>query len=371
MAELHGQCARPLVEINGAVGEGGGQVLRTSLALSVITGIPFTITNIRSRRPRPGLLAQHLKAVEAASTVSMARIEGSRLGSQFLAFEPTAVIAGDFRFDIGTAGSTSLVLQTLLSPLGFARAASTISIVGGTHVPCSPSFDFLALHWLPHMRRIGFDIQLELQAAGFYPRGGGRVQAIVTPFKALAPLQLLKRGALKRIRGISAVANLDTTIAERQKAQALKRIGSLSDDIGIEVRQLPSPSRGTSLLLLAEFEHSQCCFCGLGARGKRAESVADEAVDELMEFLATDGAVDHYLADQILLPLALATGVSEIRTSRVTRHLVTNAAIIKMFLPVAIEIEQDVGHPGLIRINGTVGAETLNGVLRRKTSCQT
>lgn len=362
MAELRGQCARPLVGINGSVGEGGGQVLRTSLALSVITGIPFTITNIRSRRPKPGLMAQHLKAVEAANAVSAARVEGARLGSQSLEFEPAAIVPGNFQFDIGTAGSTSLVLQTLVSPLSFARAASTVSIVGGTHVPWSPSFDFLALHWLPYMRRIGFDIQLELQVAGFYPHGGGRVQAKVVPIQALAPLQLIRRGALKRIRGISAVANLDTSVAERQKTQALKRIGSLSGNVEIEIRQLPSPSRGTFLLLLAEFEQSQSCFCGLGARGKRAECVADEVVDELLEFLATDGAIDHYLADQLLLPLALATGVSEIRTSRVTQHLMTNAAIVKMFLPTAIEIDQDVGYPGLVRINGTMGAGNLHVV---------
>lgn len=369
MAELRDQYARPLVKINGSVGEGGGQVLRTSLALSVITGIPFTITNIRSRRARPGLLAQHLKAVEAAAAISTARVDGARIGSQCLTFEPTAIIPGDFTFDIGTAGSTSLVLQTLLPALGFARATSTICVVGGTHVPLSPSFDFLALHWAPYMRRIGFDLDLELRAAGFYPRGGGRVQARIAPIKALSRLQLAERGALKKIRGISAVANLNLSIAERQKAQALKRISNLSDDIEIEIRQLPSPSRGTFLLLLAAFEHSQCCFCGLGARGKRAERVADEAVDELMDFLATDGTVDHYLADQILLPLALSPSVSEIRTSRVTQHLVTNAAIVKMFLPATIEIDQDVGHPGLVHINGTAVAD-FRDVLSRRSSLQ-
>lgn len=360
MAELRDQCARPLVKIDGSEGEGGGQVLRTSLALSVITAIPFTITKIRSRRPRPGLLAQHLKAVEAAGTISAARVEGARPGSQLLVFEPTSIVPGDFQFDIGTAGSTSLVLQTLLSPLSFARSPSTLSVVGGTHVPWSPSFDFLAQHWLPYMRLIGFDIQLELRAAGFYPRGGGRVDAMVSPIKALAPLQLTKRGMLKRIRGISAVANLPASIAERQRAQALKRISTLSNDLEIEIRELPSPSRGAFLLLLAEFEHSQCCFCGLGARGKRAERVADEAVDELMDFLATDGGIDPYLADQILLPLALAAGVSEIRTSRVTQHLVTNAAIVKMFLPATIQIDQEIGRPGLVRINGAALAGKLS-----------
>jgi RNA 3'-terminal phosphate cyclase (ATP) len=332
------------------MGEGGGQVLRSALALALITGTSFTITNIRTRRPKPGLMAQHLKAVEAASAVGMAHVEGAQLGSQFLAFEPTTVVPGDFHFQIGTAGSTSLVLQTLLCPLSFARAGSSITIIGGTHVPWSPSFHFLALHWLPYLRRIGFDIQLELQTAGFYPQGGGRVRATVNPIKVLAPLQLIKRGELKRIRGISAVANLDTSIADRQRAQTLKRISSVSDDVEIEIRRFSSPSRGTFLLLLAEFEHSQCCFCGLGARGKRAERVADEAVDELMDFLATDGVVDHYLADQLVLPLALAAGVSQLRTSRVTQHLVTNVEIVQMFLHVTIEIDQEIGRPGMVRI---------------------
>ena len=350
--KTYGHSGRPPIEIDGSLGEGGGQVLRSSLALSLITRIPFAIKNIRRRRPKPGLMAQHLKAVEAAAAVGAACIEGASLGSQCLTFEPTAVVPGDFRFNIGTAGSTSLVLQTLLCPLSLARKGSTILINGGTHVPWSPSFDFLALHWLPYMSQIGFDIQLELRAAGFYPRGGGCVRAVVNPIKALAPLQLKERGVLKRIRGISAVANLNVSIAERQKAQALKRLSSISPYLEIEIRHLSSPSRGTFLLLLAEFEHSQCCFCGLGARGKPAERVADEAVDELRDFLASDGAVDPYLADQLVLPLALAGGMSEIRTSRVTPHLVTNAEIVKMFLPVAIEVDQKIGRAGMVCIKG-------------------
>ncbi len=356
MANTYRHSGRPPIEIDGSAGEGGGQVLRSSLALSLVTGIPFTIRNIRRRRPKPGLMAQHLKAVEAAAAVGLAHITGAQLGSQCLTFEPTTVAPGDFRFDIGTAGSTSLVLQTLLCPLSLTRKSSSISINGGTHVPWSPSFDFLALHWLPYMSRIGFDIQLELRAAGFYPRGGGCVRAVVNPIKALAPLQLKQRGALKRIRGISAVANLNVSIAERQKAQVLKRIGGISADLEIEIRHLSSPSTGTFLLLLAEFEYSQCCFSGLGARGKRAERVADDAVDELMEFLASNAAVDPYLADQLVLPLALASGVSEIRTSRVTPHLVTNAEIVKIFLPVVIEFDQEIGRAGMVCIKAPCSA---------------
>jgi RNA 3'-terminal phosphate cyclase (ATP) len=203
------------------------------------------------------------------------------------------------------------------------------------------------------MREIGFEFRLELEAAGFYPIGGGRVHATVQPAAILSPLRLTSRGPLKRIRGISAVANLDFSVAERQKRQALNRLGELSGVTEIEIVALASPSRGTMLLLLAEFEKSQCCFFGLGARGKPAERVADEAVGELLEFLATDGTVDHYLADQLVLPLALAPEVSELRTSKITQHLATNAEIVRMFLPVVIEIDGEIGQPGLVRIRRT------------------
>lgn len=339
-----------LLSIDGSLGEGGGQVLRTSLTLGLITGRPFTLTNIRSRRPKSGLMAQHLKAVEAAREIGKAKVEGAVLGSQSLVFEPGGLSCGDFRFDIGTAGSTSLVLQTILHPLSFAPARSTVALIGGTHVPWSPCFHFLEMHWLHYMRKIGFDVSLQLHAAGFYPRGGGRVLALVQPISRLAPLCLNNRGALKRIRGVSAVANLNDSIAERQKVQAIKRLNDISRAIEIPIIRLSSPSKGSLLLLLAEFENSQCCFYGLGALGKPAERVADEATNELFGFLATDGVIDPYLADQLVLPLSLALGVSEIRTSKVTQHLTTNAEIIKMFLPVSIEVDGGIGQPGSIRI---------------------
>jgi RNA 3'-terminal phosphate cyclase (ATP) len=342
-----------VLSIDGSLGEGGGQVLRSSLALALITGRPFTMTNIRRRRTKPGLMAQHLKAVEAAGAVGMAHIEGAQLGSQTLIFHPTGIRSGEFRFDIGTAGSTSLVLQTILPPLSFGSSSSTVTLIGGTHVPQSPCFHFLQLHWLPYMRKIGFEFRLELEAAGFYPQGGGCVHATVQPATTLSPLRLTNRGPLKGIRGISAVANVDLRVAERQKRQALKRLSELSKVTEIEILALASPSKGTILLLIAGFEQSQCCFFGLGARGKPAERVADEAVGELLDFLDTDGTVDQYLADQLTLPLALVPGVSELRTSRVTRHLATNAEIVRMFLPVVIEIDGEIGQPGSVRIRRT------------------
>ena len=311
------------------------------------------MNNIRRRRAKPGLMAQHLKAVEAAGEVGKAKVEGARLGSQSLLFEPTGLCSGEYHFDIGTAGSTSLVLQTILPPLSFAAASSTVTLTGGTHVPWSPCFHFLDLHWLHHMRKIGFNIRLELDVAGFYPRGGGHVLATVWPASTLSALCLTDRGPLERIRGISAVANLDLSVAERQKLQALKRLRDVSTLIEIEILRLSSPSKGSLLLLLAEFENCQCCFYGLGALRKPTENVADEAVNEFLGFVATDGAIDHYLSDQLVLPLALAPGISEIRTSKVTQHLTTNTEIVKMFLPVSIEVDGAIGQPSSIRIRST------------------
>jgi len=341
-----------VLSIDGSIGEGGGQVLRTSLALAVITGKAFRMINIRRRRAKPGLMPQHLKAVEAASAVGMARVGGDRFGSQELVFEPTGIRAGQFHFDIGTAGATSLVLQTIVYPLSFGHADANLTLVGGTHVPWSPCFHYLQLHWLRYMEKIGFAIDLKLESAGFYPRGGGRIHATVHPVLKLSALQISDRGSLKRIRGISAVANLSTDVAERQKRQALRKLGELSKLAEFEILSIPALSPGTFLLLLAEFENSQCCFYGLGARGKPAERVADEAVNGFRDFMLTDGCIDHYLADQLVLPLALASGKSDVKASQITLHLTTNAEVVRMFLPVSIEIDGKIGEPGSVRISG-------------------
>ena len=339
-----------MIDIDGSRGEGGGQVLRSALALSAITGTAMRITNIRGRRPKPGLMAQHLKAVEGAAAICGARVEGAQLRSQTLVFEPRAIRAGSFHFDIGTAGATSLVLQTILVPLSMAATTSSVTVTGGTHVPWSPCFDYLHVHWLPYVRRIGFDLDLSLDLAGFYPQGGGRVRAAVRPVSNLTPMRIVERGALRSIHGVSAVANLDDAVAERQRRQALRRLTGRCGSIEIDLVRMPSRFRGTLLLLVAEFEQSQCCYYGLGARGKPAERVADEAVDALEEFLATDGAIDQYLADQLILPLAYAPGVSVLRTAKVTQHLLTNGEIVRLFVKRPIVVEGAIDRPGLVRI---------------------
>ncbi len=345
-----------MIRIDGAAGEGGGQVLRSALTLSLLTRTPFEIVHIRAGRRKPGLMAQHLQAVAAAAAVGGARVEGAHPGSTTLVFAPTALRPGHYRFEIGTAGSTSLVLQTILLPLAFAGAPSTLEITGGTHVAWSPCYHFLELHWLPYLRQMGLNADLELIRAGFYPRGGGQITARIRPVTRLRGLSLVERGRLTRIFCLSAVASLAQSVAERQSREALARLADLTVNIESRNISLPSPGKGTVFLALAEFERSRCCYYALGERGKPAERVAEEAVDALNTFLATDGAIDEFLADQLLLPLSLAMNAAELRTARVTPHLLTNAEVIRQFLSARIDIDGSPGEPGLVRIQGDPGA---------------
>lgn len=340
--------------IDGSLGEGGGQVLRTSLALSVICQQPMHIINIRACRPKPGLKAQHLKAVDAAAAISKAQVTGAALHSDEIIFIPRDIRSGRYRFEIGTAGATSLVLQTILIPLSLASSASTVSISGGTHVPWSPCYHYLEGQWLPWMKEIGFDAAVVLDKAGFYPQGGGRITASIRPTSNLRPLNLTQRGKLLLIRGISGVANLPISIAERQKRQAMLRLQTIpwpaQPDLSIKLLNLNSPAKGTFIFLAAEFEGGRACFTSLGELGKPAERVADQAVNDLLYFLETGAAIDAYLADQLLLPLSLAQGTSILQTSSVTHHLLTNAKIIQLFLPVKINIEGEINQPGWVTI---------------------
>lgn len=340
------------VVIDGSMGEGGGQVLRSALSLSLLTGKPLEIHNIRARRPKPGLMVQHLKAIEAAATVGGSQVRGAQLGSTRVYFEPGQLTGGNFRFDIGTAGSTSLVAQTVAVPLACCGKGSVVTVTGGTHVPWSPCFHFLQLHWLPLMSEIGFRIAVEMERAGFYPEGGGLIRMAVEPAGEVKPLSRSERGALRSVRGLSAVANLDVSIAERQRRQALRRLAGMGIAAEIEVLTLPARSRGAFLLLLAHFDWAQCCYYALGERGKPAERVADEAVEQLQRFLNTEAAVDEYVADQLVLPLTLAQGTSQLRVARLTRHLLTNIEVVRTFLPVTIDVAGQEGHPGLVRILG-------------------
>ncbi len=340
-----------MIEIDGSLGEGGGQVLRSSLSLSLLTGKPFRLFNIRARRkPKPGLQPQHLASVRAAATIGSAKTVGASIGSSVLDFEPGAVVPGKYRFDIGTAGSTSLVLHTVYLPLAWqATGPSEVILTGGTHVMKSPCFHFLDITWRAYLERIGLKIRLDMKRPGFYPRGGGEVIACIQPCARINPLNLTKRPAITKASGFSAVAGLPDHIAKRQARRATERLKR--EGIAAEIdEQEWEGGRSSVLGIVFEEAPVPTFFYGLGERGKPAEAVADDAADEAMAYAGTDAPVDPHSGDQLVLPLAFADGVSEYRVSAVSQHLLTNIQIVKKFVDRDISCAGEVGSPGIVRI---------------------
>jgi RNA 3'-terminal phosphate cyclase (ATP) len=321
-----------VLTLDGSSGEGGGQILRTALALSTVTGQPFEILKIRARRPVHGLRPQHLAAVRAATMISGAKVGGAFEGSSDLRFEPGAIESGDYRFEISTAGSASLVLQAVLPALATARGPSRVEVSGGTHVSASPSFEFLSRNWAGTVARMGLDVGFELVRAGFYPPGGGEVHARVAPWARPAGLVLEDRGALLQVRGVSGAGKVRGDVARRQ-ADAVR-------DLLWEARRIetawetvePKPaSPGSFLYVEVIFEQTRAAFGFLGERGLRAEVLGDRAARTVLQFLEGEGAVDPYLADQLAVPLAIGGGGGRVTTNRVTQHLVTVAEIVSLF----------------------------------------
>lgn len=339
-----------IIKIDGSFGEGGGQILRTALSLSAITKRPFEIFNIRANRKIPGLSHQHLQAVNAIARICNAKITGNQLRSAHLKFYPEEIKTGTYRLDIGTAGSVSLVLQTIFYPLSLADEPSSVTITGGTHVSHSPCTDYLSQQWLYFLKKIGFDAEIQTLRAGFYPRGGGEVLVKINPANPQHPLRIKNRGKLINVNGISTVCNLDINIALRQQIQAKKKLSEQNIPHEISIGETPALGKGTMLLLIGKFEHSQCCYFSLGAIGKRAETVADEACNEFFSFLKTNGVIDEHLADQLIIPLALTKGTSQFITPRVTQHLLTNIEIVKLFLPVTVNVSGNLNEEGTISI---------------------
>jgi RNA 3'-terminal phosphate cyclase (ATP) len=336
-----------MIELDGSQGEGGGQILRTSLALSVATGQPVAIEKIRAGRAKPGLMRQHLACVNAAAEISGAQLEGAELGSQSLRFVPGPVRAGDYSFTIASAGSCMLVLQTVLPPLLLAGTPSRVQLRGGTHNPMAPPFHFLERAFAPLVRRLGADLQLVLRRCGFYPAGGGEVDATIVPSAdGLKPFDLVERGALLSGHAECLAPGLARHIAARELETLGKAMGWSGEQLRVgTARQNEGP--GNALLATLAYEHVTEVFTAFGEKTLSAEQVAHALVRELRDFQKSQAAVGPHLADQLALLLGLATwqsgGAAAFTCSEVTEHTRTNCAVIERFLPVRYAIEEAAG----------------------------
>jgi RNA 3'-terminal phosphate cyclase (ATP) len=357
--------AAPVV-INGSEGEGGGQILRTSLALAMLTGQPLEMSRIRAGRARPGLRRQHLACVEAAARLCHAEVRGAAVGSQELAFRPGVITGGALDIDIGSAGSTTLVVQTLLVPAIAAGVALRAVIRGGTHNPLAPPFEFLARVWLPHLRAMGARVELALDRHGFAPgeprgsgAGHGQLTLTVEPGGALRPIEIVDAGPITSRHATAILSRLPTHVAEREHAVVRDRLGLSAAEC--EVRDVRGAGPANVLLVEVERAGGRELVSAFGEKGLRAERVAEQACDELAALLAADVPVGVHLADQLLLPLAIAGG-GRFRTLPLSLHAITNIATIQAFLDVPIGIAPDPPAPAsaapspvIVTVGGSAG----------------
>ncbi len=350
--------------IDGSYGEGGGQILRSAICLSAIEQRPVRIVKIRAERPRPGLAAQHLTTARALAALCGAALEGDELGSSTLTFAPTGPTKpGDYLFDIaesragGSAGATSLVLQTAALPLALAQDRSSLILRGGTHVSWSPSFDYLKDVWVPTLRRTGVRIAVELHAWGWYPRGQGEIiSRIRGPDEGrergtLKPIDLTDPGRLERVTGRAVAANLPQRIAQRMSEKARALTADLGTEVSLRAETVQAACPGAGIFLTAEFEHARCGFSALGKRGKPAEQVAEEAVLALLRHRSSGAALDSHLPDQILLPLAFAEGPSRFSAEVISRHFETNAWVLEKFGLAKVAIERRDHGAGVVTVS--------------------
>ncbi|MEX8193724.1 RNA 3'-terminal phosphate cyclase [Comamonas guangdongensis] len=329
-----------MIEIDGSRGEGGGQILRSALALSMCTGQAFTLTRIRAGRAKPGLMRQHLSCVNAAAEISSAQVEGAELNSQALQFTPGAVRAGSYAFNVGSAGSCTLVLQTVWPALMLAAGESRVQLKGGTHNPMAPPFHFLERSYAPLLRRLGAPVQLTLQRHGFYPAGGGEFEAVIGGAReALTPFDLNERGGTLEEYADCLAPALPSSIARRELNKLASLMGWPPEQLrNAGVRQNEGP--GNALLATLAHQHVTEVFTEFGEKGVTAEAVATRLAQELRRYKSNDGALGPHLADQWVLPLALAVHLrrqpASYSCTELTPHALSNFEVVQRFLPVGI-----------------------------------
>lgn len=331
-----------MLMIDGSFGEGGGQILRSSLSLSMVTGRPFRIEKIRAGRSKPGLLRQHLTATCAAAEICKAEVSGASIGSTVVEFRPGRVTPGEYAFAVGTAGSTTLVAQTILPALLTASAPSRLTFEGGTHNPMAPPFDFLVKSFLPLVNRMGPTVTAVLERPGFYPAGGGRFTVDITPAPKLAGLELMQRGEIRSRRARVLLADLASHVAERELGVLKRKTGWDDTCLSIE-RVRDSHGPGNVVMIEIQAEHVTEVFTGFGEVNRSAEAVATFALQQYQRWLKADVPVGRYLADQIMLPLAIA-GRGRYATTPLSQHSTTHIELIKRFLEIDVSterIEQD------------------------------
>jgi RNA 3'-terminal phosphate cyclase (ATP) len=331
-----------MLTLDGSYGEGGGQIVRSAVTLSAITGRAVRIHDIRAGRPKPGLAAQHLTAVRAAAAICEAEVAGDVLGGRTLEFAPTRKPgAGDYAFDVGaarpggSAGAAALVMQSVLVPLALADARSTVSIAGGTHMAWSPPYDYVRDVWLPALQDLGIDAQVALDAWGWFPLGRGLIRVSIKGrdegTSQTRSANWDARGPMQMITGRAVSAELPRHIAERMADRAGSLLRDTGAEVSIEAHHVEAACPGAGIFLTAHYEFVRCGFSALGRRGLPAEQVAEQAVAELLDHDASDAALEPHLADQVLIPLALAPAPSSFSTQHVSRHLTTNAWIVERF----------------------------------------
>lgn len=336
------------IHIDGSVGEGGGQVLRTALALSLITQKPVELINIRGKRAKPGLMRQHLTAVRAAATIGNAKVEGDEIKSQSLSFVPGKVTPGSYEFAIGTAGSTTLILQTILPVLMLADQPSRIELEGGTHNAMAPTFDFLEQVFLPILKKIGCKVNLHLERAGFYPAGGGCLVAEIKPVSKFKRVEILKRGKLVSRLATAGICNLSEEVARRELSVTAKELNLSKNEIKVK-DYANAHGVGNVLSMSYHYENITEMFTAFGEKTVTSEKVAKDLVREAKRYEKADVPVGEHLADQLLLPMALAGG-GTFRTLSLSRHFTTNIEIIKKFLDIEIETTREDRLSWLIEI---------------------